>query len=439
MEVNILDLHFDILICICQQLETFCDKKNFARSHPKLWNVFAYVNRNDVQSVVNFEDNEEEIINHWDFILEWWGSSVIKIYNKYNYIDSGDLLEIAAKFCPNLEFITLVIKEGNIKRVEENLPKLKQLTDIRMRIDFLRLRKNNYTSEVDVAYLIELMQSLTNLRHLNFGAHTLKKNERIQLNKLIQLRELKIGPVQTGDVDDLSTLLGHLRVLIIEYYPDTDTLRRLAEHCTKLERLSLEDYNNRSFHEAFYSMWRIAYFPKLTYLHIFKGSCRNPFLCHLDSRYNDQLQVLNIPCLTMGEKEIARVADLRALKELFCMDIEPTSIDTLIKMQLEHISYWESRSLFKFHILRLINESSSLKALRCACRDFDKELLSNLLDVLEEKGFQPDHPFQLTNTNYFDIQINNELMIEFPSMPKSNLMSLKLMPKSNLMSLKFNH
>jgi len=143
----------------------------------------------------------------------------------------------------------------------------------------------------------------------------------MQLNKLIQLEELKIGPIQAGDVDDLSNLLGHLRELIIEYYPDTNTLSRLAEHCTKLEKLSLEDYNNRSFHKDFYSMWRIAYFPKLTYLHIFKGSCQNPFLCHLDSRYNDQLQVLNTPCLTMGKKEIARIADLRALKELFCADI----------------------------------------------------------------------------------------------------------------------
>jgi len=226
------------------------------------------------------------------------------------------------------------------------------------------------------------------------------------------LEELKIGPIEDSEVDDLSTLLGYLRALIIEYYPDTKTISRLAKHCINLEKLSLEDYNNRSFMPDFFQKWRIAYFQKLTYLHIFKGSSQNPFLCHLDERYNDQLQVLNIPCLTMREKEIARIADLRALKELFCMDIVPSSIDVLVKMQLEHIHYWDSKTLFKFHLLRLVKECSSLKNLRCACRDIDKEFISELLDILKAKGFQPDEPFHLKNVTYIQHKINKDLLIE---------------------------
>ncbi|XP_034480216.1 uncharacterized protein LOC117786217 [Drosophila innubila] len=425
MDINILDLHFDILTLICEQIETFDDKKNFARTHPRLWNVFAYQYRKDIQSVIYFEELEDDMITHWDFILEWWGLNVTSIYNRYNYVNSGDLLEIAAKFCPNLEFVQFVIKEDNIKKVEENLPKLKMLKDIRMRTDFICLRKHNYKPVTHIADLIESLQSLTNLRHLNFGSHSLKRKERKQLNKLIQLEELKIGPIKESHVDDLSTLLGYLRVLMIEYYPDTKTISCLAKHCINLERLSLKDYENRSLSPGFSTKWRVAYFPKLTFLHVFKESCQNPFLS-LDDRYNDQLQVLNIPCLTMGEKEMVRIANLRALKVLFCMDILPSSIDVIVKMQLEQIHFWHSKNLFKMDLLRLVKGCSSLKSLTCACHGIDNEFLSELLNILKAKGFQPDQPFHLNTVTYIETEVKKDLMTQFTSMPNSNLMHLQL-------------
>jgi len=180
INISILDLPLEVLKYICEQFETFDDKKNFARTHPKLWNVFAYQHRNDVRSVINFDNNAKDIINHWDFILEWWGSSVTSIYNRYNNVNSGDLLDFAVKFCPNLEFINFVIDNCNIKKVSENLPKLKQLKDIRMniKIEFYGLWHLYYKMENYIADLIESMQSLTKLRHLNFGTHSLKGIER---------------------------------------------------------------------------------------------------------------------------------------------------------------------------------------------------------------------------------------------------------------------
>ncbi|XP_034480215.1 uncharacterized protein LOC117786216 [Drosophila innubila] len=422
MDINILDLHFDILILICEQIEKFDDKKNFARTHPKLWNVFAYQHRNDVRSVINFDNNAKYMINHWDFILEWWGSSVTSIYNRYNYVNSGDLMDYAVKFCPNLEFINFVIDNCNIKKVLENLPKLKQLKDIHLniKIEFNGIWKLYYKKENYIADLIESMQSLTNLRHLNFGTHSLKRKERKQLNKLIQLEELKIGPIQDSDVDDLSTLLGHLRILIIGYYPDTKTISRLAKYCINLESLNLEDDSFRSFSPKFSSKWRVSYFPKLTCLSC-DGNGQNDFLYNLDSRYNNQLKVLNMPCLTMREEEIARIANLRALKELFCADVKPSSIDVLVGMQLEHLDCSTSFSLNQMHILRLVRECSMLKDLGCAIYNIDNEFLSELLDILKAKDFQPNRPFNFKYATYFETEINKD---QFASMPNSNLMNL---------------
>lgn len=179
MDINILDLHFDILILICKHIEAFEDKKNFARSHPKLWDAVAYQCRKHFQSVINFNNNKIHYVYfNWDFILKLYGSNITKIYNQHNYVDSGDLMEIAAKFCPNLKSIHFLINIINMKKVKENLQKLGQLKDIRMRYDFLRLEINRNVLVNHMANLIESLQSLTNLRHLDFGSHLLQKMER---------------------------------------------------------------------------------------------------------------------------------------------------------------------------------------------------------------------------------------------------------------------
>ncbi|XP_062136352.1 uncharacterized protein LOC133845796 [Drosophila sulfurigaster albostrigata] len=427
MAITILDLPFEVLILISQQIEAFHDKVNFARSHPKLWNVFAYHHRKNVQNEITFTNNEEfkYMITHFDFILEWWGSSVISIKNPYNDVESGDLLEMAAKFCPNLKHIQFVIHGDNLRKVEQCVSKCEMLNEIELRIEYPF--NWNYTPENDyhLDKVIKSLQSLTNLRYINFGSHALKKDERTKLNDLVQLDELQIGPIQADEVDDLTSLLGHLIVLRIKYYPDTKTLSKLAKYCGNLQKLSLEDYDNRSYMLEFSRKWRIPYFPKLTYLHIFKGTARSDFLYHLDSRYNNQLKVLNIPCLRMRKREIKRVSEFKVLKELFCTEIQKKSIDVLVKMQLERIDYWNSMKS-EFHVLRLVKESTYLTSMRCSIRNWNKKFFCDFLDILERKGFQADRPFQLDILFIQNDDLKKEFIVEFTSIPNSNLMSLRL-------------
>lgn len=160
MNSSILDLTCETLMLICKQLEAFEDKKNFARTHPKLWKAFAELSSKKVQTEIRFEsDDEYEYVEHWDFFLEWWASNLTSIDNGGEYVDSGELMEMAAKFCPNLKRIVIEVKNENVKKLEESLPNFKMLEFISM--DWFGKSPNNN--------LIKSLQSLTNLRSLNIN------------------------------------------------------------------------------------------------------------------------------------------------------------------------------------------------------------------------------------------------------------------------------
>jgi len=168
MDINILDLHFDILIHICEQIETIDDKINFAKAHQELFDVFAYCNRKEDHSKLDFF--HRKYVRHCDFYLAWWGSSLTSIDNSRNHVDSGYLMEIAAKFCPNLERVMLAVEEGNIKKLKNNFPKLKMLKDIQI-VKYQEPRK------YAISGLIKSFQSLPNLRSLNFFNSSLNNHE----------------------------------------------------------------------------------------------------------------------------------------------------------------------------------------------------------------------------------------------------------------------
>lgn len=170
MDINILDLPSEILNLICAQIETLDDKKNFARTHPKLWDAFVDQSRKEVRSEVCFDSlgKLDEYVRNWDFILEWLGTSLRSIKNTADLVDSGDLIETAAKFCPNLKYIGFMANRNNMRKLEEHLPKLKRLKFIKIRYDDYWNHQNNN--------LFESLQSLTNLRSLDCCSALSNKN-----------------------------------------------------------------------------------------------------------------------------------------------------------------------------------------------------------------------------------------------------------------------
>jgi len=107
MDLNILDLPVEILMLICKQFETYDDKKNFARAHPILWNAFALQSSKEVQNEIDFDPHDFELLRNFDFFLEWWGPNLTVIDICPTWPDLGDLMDNAAKFCPNLKHLTL--------------------------------------------------------------------------------------------------------------------------------------------------------------------------------------------------------------------------------------------------------------------------------------------------------------------------------------------
>jgi len=225
------------------------------------------------------------------------------------------------------------------------------------------------------------------------------------LNELIHLKDLTIGSLRADDVNDLATLLGYLRILRIDY-TDAKTLILVSKLCANLEKLKIGNYIN-----CYRSLF--PYFPNLIKLTCFQAQYDCDF--ELDSRYNDQLQVLDIPNLVLKEISIARLTKLRALKQIACYPLRLNTIRLLIKMPLERIYLTE---LTQINVFRLVEECSSLKILGCNRCDIDNEFLPKLLDILKAKGFRPDRPFQL----YFGTkhQHNRKLMSQVNNI-KSNI------------------
>ncbi|XP_034474436.1 uncharacterized protein LOC117781730 isoform X3 [Drosophila innubila] len=353
-------------------------------------------------------EKDYKYVKHWDFILEWWGSNLTSIDNSDGFLDSGELVETASRFCPDLEQIAVGFRGANIKKLEENLSKLRMIKDIKMHAH-LNIKHNNSS-------LIKSLQNLTNLRSLHLYFWSLNKNERVQLNKLIQLEELRIEAIDTDEITDILPLLGHLRVLTICHL-DTTTLNYLAKHCTQLEKLSMIELTPSNYS----NIQIFPYFSKLLRLNIDVWSeiYVNSFGSYLSNRYKNQLKGLHIHFLTLDSEEISHIAEFQALKQLSFREILPNAFDQLVKMPLEKI---ESRTLTQFDILRLVKECSSLKELTCRCDDIDEEFIPVLLDKLEKKGTQPDLPFKLTIICYiiFKTDLINQLAVH----PKSNLLNL---------------
>ncbi|XP_034474433.1 uncharacterized protein LOC117781729 [Drosophila innubila] len=408
MNTNILDLTCDILKLICEHLKVFDDKKNFARAHPKLWDAFVEHSRKEVQSEINFEsDNDHEYAENWDFFLEWWGSNLTTIDNRGECVDSSELIEIAAKFCPNLEHIVFEVNNNNIKKLEESLPKLKMLEYIEMQ----------YFGEHTDNNLIKSLQSLTKLQSLNLKWWSLNENERNQLNELTQLEELKIECLDTDKVLlDISKILGHLRVLRVGR-TQTKTLNYLAKHCTKLEKLIISDLISTN------NIFIFPYFPKLTHLDIY--ICREAhlhrFISHLGNRYSNQIQTLGIRDLTLSENEMTHISKLLALKQLYAKKVLPSAFDILLRMPLEKI--WIT-SLTQMDIFGLMIKCPSLKELTFNCEDINKDFIPMVLFILKKKDFQPDRPFKITMANR--VEINDRLRNQMASRPHSNLLDLTL-------------
>lgn len=187
---TITDLNFDILILILEEIESIDDQINFARAHPNFKNAFEYYHRSWVQSEICFKDKENHILlTHWRFILEWWGPSVLSIDNEYNHINSENLVEAAAEFCPNLEIIHFVIEEeSNFTKFENNILKLRMLKDIRITCNYFIPSNRHSKNRIYINKLIGTLQNLNYLHKLSFGNYYLKRKE----SKLSQLKNNKL-------------------------------------------------------------------------------------------------------------------------------------------------------------------------------------------------------------------------------------------------------
>ncbi|XP_034480860.1 uncharacterized protein LOC117786631 [Drosophila innubila] len=117
-------------------------------------------------------------------------------------------MEIAAKYCHNLEHIMFTLKDDSIKKLKDNLSKLRMVKEIEVFQARDRLKPT-------FNMLIKALSNLKSLRCLHMTYVYLDRNEITLLSKLNQLEELRINSIKVDNMNDLFLLLGHLRILRI--------------------------------------------------------------------------------------------------------------------------------------------------------------------------------------------------------------------------------
>jgi len=147
-KTTILDLNLDVLDIIFSKFFWEDDKLNFAKAHPHLSAAFVHHNRKQYKEICTDDKN-------WPFILEWLGTQVLTLKDK-SY-QTNQMLELAAKYCPNVEVIEFLISEENKMILANNLVKLKKLNYVIL---------NGKPPSINIENIFEVLKKLPKLRRI---------------------------------------------------------------------------------------------------------------------------------------------------------------------------------------------------------------------------------------------------------------------------------
>ncbi|KAL7731528.1 hypothetical protein ACLKA6_011993 [Drosophila palustris] len=241
-KTTILDLNFDVLDIIFSNFYWENYKLSLAKAHPHFSAAFVHHSRNRYKAISTIDRD-------WTFVLEWFGHNVISLRDECyeNVNETNQMLELAAKYCPNLEVIEFGISMGNIKTVEENLLKLKKLNYIIL----------NHESVTNTENIFKILRQLPNLKRMalyNWNICNLAPMNNMNLD------HLAFSELDEDDIKVVPNIWRNLKSLETHAYPSA--LNLLSKHCEQLEYLRLWCYN-----DCEKSMF--AYFPKLKRLKIF--------------------------------------------------------------------------------------------------------------------------------------------------------------------------
>ncbi|XP_034481757.1 uncharacterized protein LOC117787361 isoform X1 [Drosophila innubila] len=372
-KTTILDLNMDVLDIIFSNFYWEKDKLNFAKAHKHLSAAFVHHSRKQYKEICTLDTD-------WPFILEWFGTKVLSLkdesYQYDNFNQTNQMLELAAKYCPNVEAIEFLISEENMMIIENNLEKLKNLNYVIL---------NGKPPSINIKNIFEILKQLPKLRRI--AVYNWSISYLAPMNNLEYIEHLEFSDLDEDDISVLSNLWKNLKCLRTHAYPST--LNLLAKHCTQLEYLRLWAYN-----DCEKSMF--PYFPKLKRLKIFSCDEYNDngaYFQTLHGKYNSQLETLEFPKGYIDTAKTAkRIAKLKAVKTLCCQYMESRCIRYIARMPLEKLIM---HKLEENDLLILLRECKTLRLLHLDRLKLEKDSLYTLLDILKSNGFQPENPFVL--------------------------------------------
>lgn len=150
-KTTILSLNYDVLDIVFRNLCWESEKLSLAKAHPHFSAAFVHHSQNRYKEISTIDRD-------WTFVLEWFGHNVTSLRDEcYDNVNpTNQMLELAAKYCPNLEVLEFRVSLDNIKVVEENLVKLKKLNYIIL----------NTQSATKTESIFKILQQLQNLKRM---------------------------------------------------------------------------------------------------------------------------------------------------------------------------------------------------------------------------------------------------------------------------------
>lgn len=149
---TILDLNFDVLNIIYCQLFYTKDAVNLAKAHPYLTDALVYHSRYRFRNIWIMPPEIQDL----PFILKHCGTEVLSLRDT-SCDRTATMMELAAKYCPNLQFIEMLVSGENLKIIEESLISLTKLH---------RITLNKKLKEIDSRKLFKIISELPILTSL---------------------------------------------------------------------------------------------------------------------------------------------------------------------------------------------------------------------------------------------------------------------------------
>ncbi|XP_062136148.1 uncharacterized protein LOC133845658 [Drosophila sulfurigaster albostrigata] len=398
------DINFNCLLLIFKLLHNLEDQVNFALCGRRFRDAFVYIHRRRFEEIVD-SDIKLKSLDDWRAFLWMCGATVKSLECHRDDDHPLQLMPLVAKYCSRLESITL--RNATVARTQ---PFLLQLSTLRK----VYVRNYKSTSKDLIRNMRFRLPYIQNL-----GLECFERRELQELRYFVNLEELQMyDEVTSSDFIAITKSLRSLRILQLrnaKRFLTTQTLKHLAAHCGRLEKLSFQDSDAE--------LTALTLFPYLRYLQLYcPDNQKTRLFKTLANKCAPHLEYLILHRKQWIDEEQAHfIGSIKSLKWLVCKPRNDSCVHHLGNLtQLECLSVQCARDIGETELLHLVRNNDQLRYLNiCYCLGITDSFVVDLLDILVRR-----HNHQPLELYAAATDIRHDIMEKLPADYASKLLIL---------------